>query len=183
MPHIPSIEDLLERNAHYAQTHKPLLSMGEISQLPPEQEIPMPQIFIVSCCDPRIDAWEIFGLQKWDAVVTRSAAGRVLPQMQNLIFLDHLLHFTDVVILHHTDCTAEHLGKEDVQMRLNTLAPGHKEEIEKLNLPSFDNLEKSVRVDLQVVRSSPLIRPDLCRRTRGFIFDIKTGKVTEVKAE
>jgi hypothetical protein len=37
-----------------------------------------------------------------DAVVTRGAAGRMASQFSNLLFLDHVLHFTDVMIIHHT---------------------------------------------------------------------------------
>ena len=37
-----------------------------------------------------------------DAVVTRGAAGRVAHQLNNLVFLDHFLEFTDVMIIHHT---------------------------------------------------------------------------------
>lgn len=37
-----------------------------------------------------------------DAVVARSAAGRITPQLQNLVFLDHVLQFSEVMILHHT---------------------------------------------------------------------------------
>jgi hypothetical protein len=37
-----------------------------------------------------------------DAVVVRSCAGRIAPQLENLIFLDHVLNFTDVMIMHHT---------------------------------------------------------------------------------
>lgn len=37
-----------------------------------------------------------------DAVVTRGAAGRMASQFSNLLFLDHVLHFTDIMIMHHT---------------------------------------------------------------------------------
>lgn len=37
-----------------------------------------------------------------DAVVTRGAAGRMASQFSNLLFLDHVLQFTDVMIMHHT---------------------------------------------------------------------------------
>lgn len=37
-----------------------------------------------------------------DAVVTRGAAGRMASQFSNLLFLDHVLKFTDIMIMHHT---------------------------------------------------------------------------------
>ena len=39
--------------------------------------------------------------QPINAVVVRSCAGRVRPQLVNLLFLDHVLQFTDVMIVHH----------------------------------------------------------------------------------
>lgn len=119
------------------ETFQPIPSLAEINQLPPDQSLPMPKIFIgrtahsspgngvltrvsmiVSCCDNRVDPWDILGLEKWgiapksrrnpwtliqaDAVVTRGAAGRMASQFSNLLFLDHVLNFTDIMIMHHT---------------------------------------------------------------------------------
>ena len=42
------------------------------------------------------------------------------------------------------------------------------------------SLEQSVRDDVQIVKDSPLVRKELAARTRGFVYDIKTGKVNPV---
>ncbi|KFZ08628.1 hypothetical protein V502_09251 [Pseudogymnoascus sp. VKM F-4520 (FW-2644)] len=42
----PSVEELLRRNAQKARSHRPIPSLSEISQQPPEQQVPMPKIFI-----------------------------------------------------------------------------------------------------------------------------------------
>lgn len=34
---------------------------------------------------------------------------------------------------------------------------------------------------MQIVKSSPLIRPALASKTRGFVFDLKSGKVAGVE--
>lgn len=77
---------------------------------------------IVSCDDPRIIASDILGLKQWgicvckilcamssqeanwlsDAVVATGVAGRVAHQFENMLFLDHFLHFEDIMIIHHT---------------------------------------------------------------------------------
>ncbi|CAH0043435.1 unnamed protein product [Clonostachys solani] len=178
----PSVEELLKRNAKRTETFEPILSLGEIAQLPPDKSLPMPKIFIVSCCDPRIDPWDILGLQKWDAVVTRGAAGRMAAQFNNLLFLDHILNFTDVMIIHHTDCSAEIFSNADVRQALNERAPGANDTIGTLRLPGFEteSLEQSVREDVQLVKSSALVRKELAERTRGFIYNLKTGKVEPV---
>ncbi|KAL2210610.1 carbonic anhydrase [Sarocladium strictum] len=176
----PSVEELLQRNEQKAQQHVPIQLLSEMGQLPAEQQQPMPKIFIVSCCDNRIDPSEILGLNKWDAVVVRSAAGRVKPQMQNLLFLDHILQFTDIMIIHHTDCTSETFKNAEIRQSLKDRAPDHKDEIDQLEFPGFRSLEQSVRDDVQLVKSSPLVRKALADRTRGFVYDIKTGRLGPV---
>ncbi|KAJ0420339.1 carbonic anhydrase [Aspergillus carlsbadensis] len=175
-----SIEDLLQRNAKRVETFEPIPSLSEISNLPPEQSLPMPKIFIVSCCDPRVDPWDILGLEKWDAVVTRGAAGRMASQFSNLLFLDHVLNFTDIMIIHHTDCSAQLFGNEGVCQVLAERAPDATREVESLRLPGFEDLERSVQEDVQLVKSSQLVRRELAERTRGFVYDLTTGEVRPV---
>lgn len=40
-------------------------------------------------------------------------------------------------------------------------------------------LEERVRSNLQLIQDCPLIRQELKDRTRGFVYDIKTGQLTE----
>ncbi|KAL4982510.1 carbonic anhydrase [Aspergillus falconensis] len=179
----PSVEELLQRNAKRVETFEPIPSLSEISTLPPERSLPMPKIFIVSCCDPRVDPWDILGLQKWDAVVTRGAAGRMASQFSNLLFLDHVLNFTDIMIIHHTDCSAQLFPNEDVCQVLAERAPDASREVKDLRLPGFEDLERSVQEDVQLVKRSPLVRKELAERTRGFVYDLKTGVVKPVPEE
>ncbi|KAF3406778.1 Uncharacterized protein DPV78_000934 [Talaromyces pinophilus] len=172
----PSVEDLLKRNAKRMETFQPIPSLAEISQLPPEKSLPMPKIFIVSCCDNRVDPWDILGLQKWDAVVTRGAAGRMASQFSNLLFLDHVLHFTDVMIIHHTDCSAQLFTNADVYQALTERAHDAPSKVADLILPGFEDVQE----DVQLVRHSSLVRKELADRTRGFVYDLKTGEVRPV---
>lgn len=43
----------------------------------------------------------------------------------------------------------------------------------------FSDLEQSVRDDVQAIRTSPLLLKDV--PVRGFIYDVKTGLLSEVK--
>ena len=43
----------------------------------------------------------------------------------------------------------------------------------------FHDLDQSVRDDIALYRSSPLVRQDIS--VRGFVYDVKTGKLREVK--
>ncbi|KAL4872668.1 carbonic anhydrase [Aspergillus spectabilis] len=189
----PSVKELLARNAKRQETFEPILSLSEINDLPPEKSLPMPKIFIeariltkmfslfaVSCCDPRVDPWDILGLEKWDAVVTRGAAGRIASQLNNMIFLDHYLQFTDIMIIHHTDCSAELLSNADVCESIVQRAPEASGKVKDLTLPGFEDLERSVQEDVQLVKRSPLVRKELAARARGFVYDLKTGEVRPV---
>ncbi|KAL5341584.1 carbonic anhydrase [Aspergillus crustosus] len=176
----PSVEELLARNAKRTETFEPILTLAEINNLPPDKSLPMPKIFIVSCCDPRIDPWDSLGLEKWDAVVTRGAAGRMASQFNNMLFLDHYLQFTDIMIVHHTDCSAELLSNTDVCESLVQRAPDAGNKIGDLTFPGFEDLERSVLEDVQLVKRSPLVRKELAEKTRGFVYDLKTGEVRPV---
>ena len=43
------------------------------------------------------------------------------------------------------------------------------------------SLEERVRANVKVIKNSSLIRDELKAHTKGLIFDIKTGKLTEVQ--
>ncbi|KAJ5923596.1 hypothetical protein N7454_008841 [Penicillium verhagenii] len=115
-----------------------------------------------------------------DAVVTRGAAGRMASQFNNLLFLDHVLNFTDIMIMHHTDCSAEFFSNADVCQGIADRAPDAKDSVASLKLPGFEDLERSVHEDVQLVKNSPLVRKELADRTRGFIYDLTTGEVKPV---
>lgn len=93
--------------------------------------------------------------------MTRGAAGRMASQFNNLIFLDHVLQFTDIMIMHHTgerpaphtahiqyygrfnrrnhvDCSAELFSNADVCQTLIGRAPDASGIIGDLKLPGYD---------------------------------------------
>lgn len=43
-----------------------------------------------------------------------------------------------------------------------------------------DSIEQGVRDDCELFRSSPLIRKELASSVSGYIFDVKTGVLTEI---
>ncbi|KAK4067286.1 uncharacterized protein Triagg1_7729 [Trichoderma aggressivum f. europaeum] len=172
----PSLQELLERNAQRAQNFEPILTFDDMSNLPMEKQIPMPKIFIVSCDDPRIIASDFLGLKQWDAVVATGVAGRIRHQFENMLFLDHFLHFEDIMIIHHTNCSAGIFKNDEIHKALEERAPGHP----SIQLPGYEDLEQSVRDDIEFVKNSPLVRKELADRTTGYIYDIHTGKLDPV---
>ncbi|KAH8894493.1 carbonic anhydrase [Thozetella sp. PMI_491] len=175
-----SLEELLRRNLRRALHHEPIPTFADMMQQQLEKQQPMPKIFIVVCDDPRVDAREMFGLGRWEAVVASNAAGRIAPQLESLIFLDSFLQFTDIMIIHHTDCSCSIFENAKVRRQLQERVQGHSSQIEQLWLPGYADLEQGVRDDVELVRSSPLIRKELADRTQGFVYDMTTGKVNSV---
>lgn len=51
----------------------------------------------------------------------------------------------------------------------------------KASSDSKNSLEQSVRDDLQVLKTSPYIPRELADRSSGFVFDIKTGLLSQVE--
>jgi len=106
--------------------------------------------------------------------VIRNAGGRAADAIRSLVISQQLLGTREVVIVHHTDCGM--LTFTDEQLR---------NQVEK-NLgarPSqpflaFGDLEQSVRDDIEEVKASPYLLKDVT--VRGFIYDVRTGRVQEV---
>jgi carbonic anhydrase len=82
------------------------------------------------------------------------------------------------MIVNHTDCGMLTFKDEDLLSRLErehgtaVMAPSH--------FHSFSDLTVNVRRQIQRVKTHPWIPKQL--PVRGFIYDVKTGKLNEVKA-
>jgi carbonic anhydrase len=90
-----------------------------------------------------------------------------------------MLGTEELMIIAHTDCGMMTFNDNDLRTRLQqlsgtaTLSPSH--------FHTFTNLEQSVREQIQKVRSHPWVPEYLA--VRGFIYDVKTGKLSEVGEE
>ncbi|KAJ5652334.1 hypothetical protein N7507_009760 [Penicillium longicatenatum] len=84
------------------------------------------------------------------------------------------------MIIHHTDCSAELFSNAEVSQALIGRVPDASDIVEGLGLPGYDDLERSVQEDVQLVKQSQLVRKALADRTRGFIYDLKSGEVRPV---
>jgi carbonic anhydrase len=142
-------------------------------------DLPMPparHVAIVTCMDARLHPEKFLGLDVGDAHVIRNAGGRVSEDaLRSLVISEQLLGTTEIVVIHHTDCgmltfTNEQLAAK-VQQELGVDVSGR-------DFLPFSDLEQSVRDDVEIVRSSPLIPSDI--PVSGAIYDVRTGKVHEV---
>ncbi len=141
-------------------------------------DLPMPpgrKFAVVACMDARLDPARALGLEEGDAHVIRNAGGRAADALRSLAISQQLLGTEAVIIVHHTDCgmlTFDNATMHGIcQERLGVDASD-------IDFLPFSDLEQSVRDDIDIVRSSPLIPDDVA--VTGFVYDVTTGRIHEV---
>jgi len=174
----PTVAQLLERNRALAKDHKPLWLIPEIRSL----GLKLSSTLVITCADPRCVPERFFGLNTRDGVVViRNAGGHVKSELTSILALDHLLTLKDILVIHHTDCGTLYFtddeAKKDIKQRLpQSLSSA----VDKMEFGTITDLEQSVVDDVAELRASPFIRKELTERATGYVFDVKTGLLTEV---
>jgi carbonic anhydrase len=141
-------------------------------------DLPMPpgrKVAVVACMDARLDPARALGLEEGDAHVIRNAGGRVADAIRSLIISQQLLGTREVVIVHHTDCGMVTFTDSQLQDQVERNL-GRRPD---LAFHPFTDLDQSVRDDLEAVNSSPFLLKDTV--ARGFVYDVKSGTLREVR--
>ncbi|MFB9688348.1 MULTISPECIES: beta-class carbonic anhydrase [Amycolatopsis] len=161
-----SIDVLLKRNQE----------LGEVT--PGDRSSPKPslQVAVLTCMDARIRVFELFGLLQGESHVLRNAGGVVTDDMiRSLALSQRKLGTREVLIVQHTECGLSMVTEDDFKDEL--------EEATGLRptwaVEAFRNVENSVRTSVERVRRSAYLPHT--DNVRGFVYDVKTGKLTEVK--
>lgn len=163
---MPVIDELVAANSKYTAA----FSHGELA-LPPARKVAL-----VVCMDARIDPAKALGLTEGDAHVIRNAGGRFADALRSLTISQTLLGTQEVAFVHHTDCGMLTFTDEAIRERLKR---DRKADADHIAFLPFKDLDESVRDDLRGYRASSLVRQDI--PVRGFVYDVKTGAVREVK--
>jgi carbonic anhydrase len=158
-------DDLLANNAEYAASFPGPLP------LPPAKGVA-----VLACMDARLDVYRLLGLQGGDAHVIRNAGGVVTDDaIRSLTISQRLLGTTEIVLVHHTDCGmltfTDDTFKADIHA--DTGIKPH------WSAEAFSDLEEDLRQSIARIKASPFV-PNK-DSVRGFVFDVGTGKLTEVK--
>src|SRR5918993_3144843 len=136
---------------------------------------PAKQVAIVACMDARLDPARALGFEEGDAHVIRNAGGVVSDDaIRSLAISQRLLGTTEIVLIHHTDCGMLTFRDDDFKNAVEQdtgLRPQWAAE-------SFSDLEADVRQSTRRVQSSPFVPHR--DSVRGFVFDVGTGRLTEV---
>ncbi|MBB5853414.1 carbonic anhydrase [Amycolatopsis umgeniensis] len=125
--------------------------------------------------DARIRVFEIFGLLQGESHVLRNAGGVVTDDMiRSLALSQRKLGTREVLIVQHTECGLSMVTEDDFKDELEEstgLRPTWAVE-------AFREVEDSVRRSVQRVRRSDFLPHR--ENVRGFVYDVKTGRLSEV---
>lgn len=161
------IDEVLEANQIYAQTH-------DLRPLTPR---PQRKLAILTCMDTRLSI-RTMGLKTGDAHIIRNAGGIVTDDsLRSLVVSHHLLGTEEFMIINHTDCGLMHATEEELRARIQNrtgtaaVAPAF--------FYAFKNIDENVRHQLQKLRTHPWIPKEVA--VRGFVYDVVTGLLREIK--
>ncbi len=159
-------DELLQNAEQYAER----FDRGELP-LPPAK-----RIAVLACMDARLNPYGLLGLSEGDAHVIRNAGGVVTDdEIRSLAISQRLLGTEEIILIHHTDCGMLTFSDDEFRHQVQT-ETGIKPE---WAAEAFDDLEEDVRQSIARIKSSPFIpRTD---GVRGFVYDVKTGRLDEVK--
>jgi carbonic anhydrase len=158
-------DEFLENNRTYAA------SFGGQLPLPPSAGVA-----VVACMDARLNVYGILGLHEGEAHVIRNAGGVVTDdEIRSLAISQRLLGTTEIILIHHTDCgmlTFTDDGfKGDIEAETG-IKPAWSAE-------AFADLDADVRQSIRRIQASPFVPHT--DAIRGFVFDVATGLLNEVK--
>lgn len=142
-------------------------------------DLPLPpgrKVAIVACMDARLNPYGLLGLHEGDAHVIRNAGGVITDdEIRSLTISQRLLGTTSIILIHHTDCGM--LTFTDDQFKASIQQDvGIKPE---WAAEAFPDLDEDVRQSIARVKVSPFIPHT--DDVRGFVFDVGTGRLREVK--
>jgi carbonic anhydrase len=163
---VSAIDKYLSNNAKYSTGY----SKGDL---------PMPPgmgIAIVACMDARLETGALLGLAEGEAHVIRNAGGVVTDDViRSLTISQRLLGTREIMLIHHTDCGmltfTDAALKEDIQKETGIRPP--------FALEAFSDLEDDVLQSIARIKASPFVVHK--NEVRGFVFEVETGRLREVK--
>ena len=132
---------------------------------------------VLACMDSRILFEHCLGLRPGDAHMIRNAGGIATDDaIRSLIVSHHLLDTQEFIIINHTDCGLLNIREHELRQRLTEKMGATASD--PANFYGFDNLEENVRKQVHRIKSHPWIPKYI--PVRGFVYDVKTGRLKEV---
>jgi carbonic anhydrase len=162
-------DEMLAHNEKYAQR----FDLGHL------QTPPVRKLVILTCMDSRMDLEQLLGLRVGDAHMIRNAGGLASDDVvRSLILSTHLLGTRSIAIIQHTECGLMSITDEEFRWRLSTTTG---KDASHLRFHAFRDLDQNVREQVARVRHDPFLPSQI--EVRGFVYDVKQGKLREVKTD
>ena len=149
---------------------------------------------ILTCMDARLDPAKFAGLAEGDAHVIRNAGGRASDDaIRSLVISHKLLGTNQWLVIHHTHCGMETFTNEIMNKLLaeslvtasigkdgwkNVVQGKGSPEGKFMNWLTIPDQKQSIVEDLNRIRNHPLVNREI--PVRGYLYDVKTGILTEV---
>ena len=160
-------EEILAHNARYAETFG-------LSHL---QTPPVRKLVILTCMDSRMDLEQLLGLQVGDAHMIRNAGGLATDDaIRSLLLSTHLLGTRSIAVIQHTECGLLSITDEQFRFRLSSETG---RDASQLRFFSFTDLDHNVNEQVQRIREHPFFPKSI--QVRGYVYDVKLGKLREVQ--
>lgn len=160
-----AIDHLIHANERYASTFPG-----------PRPLRPRLRLAVIACMDSRLDLFGALGLEIGDAHLIRNAGGLPTEEvLRSLAISQRLLGTREVVLIHHTECGMQGFDDDEFRAAL-TAGTGR---APNWDVPGFSDLHDTMRASIETVRECAWLphREDV----RGFIFDVATAKIEEVR--
>ncbi len=158
-------DELLANNQRYADSFSGQLPMP-----------PAKHVAVVACMDARMNVYALLGLAEGDAHVIRNAGGVVTDdEIRSLTISQRLLGTREIILIHHTECGMLTFTDDEFKAAIQAetgIKPSWAAE-------AFGDLDADVRQSVARIKASPFIPHT--DAVRGFVFDVATGKLSEVK--
>jgi carbonic anhydrase len=163
------VDETLKANELYAKN----FTLGGLG-MPPSRKLA-----IVACMDARLTVEQALGLKTGEAHIIRNAGGIATEDaIRSLIISHHLLGTQEFAVINHTDCGMLTFKDEELasDLRKKTGAAP----VSPARFYSFSNPEDNVREQVQRIKGHPWIPRQI--PVRGFVYDVKSGRLLEIKA-
>ena len=158
-------DELLQNAERYAET----FDKGDLP-LPPAK-----RVAVLACMDARLNPYALLGLSEGDAHVIRNAGGVVTDdEIRSLAISQRLLGTEEIILIHHTDCGMLTFTDDEFRHQVQQ-DTGVKPE---WAAEAFADLTEDVRQSMARIKHSPFIPRK--EQVRGFIYDVETGRLSEV---
>ena len=182
-----TLNEVLDANAQYTTSFGNKADLA----LPPSR-----RFAVLTCMDARLDPAKFAGLAEGDAHVIRNAGGRASDDaIRSLVISYKLLGTREFFVIHHTDCGMEFFSDDVIRGLLSSsletaeLTPEGFRDVghgpgsragEYIDWLTIKDSQQAVIDDVERIRNHPLVPHTI--PVYGFLYDVRSGKLIEVKA-